>query len=108
MKWVSGRVSEGSNNWIPTGSALVPTAWTGTLTGTNPGFVNISTYDLRLAAGSPLINAGDPAPASPAGHPFIAPLFPPAFVPPLHTIQAVGTATPRPVNGVIDIGAYEF
>jgi hypothetical protein len=108
VKWVSGRVSEGSNNWIPTGSALVPTAWTGTLTGTNPGFVNISTYDLRLAAGSPLINAGDPAPASPAGHPFIAPLFPPAFVPPLHTIQAVGTATPRPVNGVIDIGAYEF
>jgi hypothetical protein len=108
VKWVSGRVSEGSNNWIPTGSALVPTAWTGTLTGANPGFVDISTYDLRLAAGSPLINAGDPAPASPAGHPFIAPLFPPAFVPPLHTIQAVGTATPRPVNGVIDIGAYEF
>jgi hypothetical protein len=108
VKWVSGRVSEGSNNWIPTGSALVPTAWTGTLSGTNPGFVSITTYDLRLASGSPLINAGDPAPASPPGHPFISPLFPPAYVPPLHTIQAVGTATPRAVNGVIDIGAYEF
>jgi hypothetical protein len=108
VKWVSGRVSEGSKNWLPTGSALIPTAWTGTLFGANPGFVNISTYDLRLASGSPLINSGNPSPPSPSGHPFINPLFPPGFLPPLHTALAVGAASPRPVNGVIDIGAYEF
>jgi hypothetical protein len=108
VRWVAGRVSVGTNNWLPTGSALIPTGWTGTVFGANPGFVNISTYDVRPAAGSPLINAGNPAPPSPAGHPFINPLFPPAFHPPLHTLLAPGTASPRPANGVIDIGAYEF
>jgi hypothetical protein len=107
-RWVAGRVSTGSNNWIPTGSALVPTAWTGTISGTNPGFTDISTYDVRPISTSPLVNAGNPAPASPAGHPFINPLFPPAFHPPLHTALAVGTASPRPVYGTIDIGAYEW
>jgi hypothetical protein len=108
VRWVAGQVSTGSNNWIPTGSALVPTAWTGTITGTNPGFTNITTYDVRPISTSPLVNAGNPAPASPAGHPFISPLFPPAFHPPLHTALAVGTASPRPVYGAIDIGAYEW
>jgi hypothetical protein len=107
-RWVAGRVSTGSNNWVPTGSALVPTAWTATVFGTNPGFTNISTYDVRPIATSPLVNAGNNAPASPAGHPFISPLFPPAFIPPLHTALAVGTASPRPVYGGIDIGAYEW
>jgi hypothetical protein len=107
-RWVSGRVSTGSNNWLPTGSALVPTAWTGTIFGTNPGFTNISTYDVRPIATSPLVNTGDTNPQSPAGHPFINPLFPPAFLPPLHTAYAVGTAQSRPVFGAIDIGAYEY
>jgi len=35
-------------------------------------------------------------------------LFPPAFEPPFHTALAVGTASPRPVFGAIDIGAYEY
>jgi hypothetical protein len=108
VKWVAGRVSTGSNNWVPTGSALIPTAWTGTVFGTNPGFTNISTYDVRPIATSPLVNAGDTAPASPPGHPFINPLFPPAYHPPLHTALAVGTASARPVFGAIDIGAYEY
>lgn len=108
VRWVAGTVNVGSNNWVTTGSTYIPTAWTGTLTGTNPGFVNLSTGDVRLAAGSPLINTGNPSPTSPAGHPFISPLFPPAFIPPLHTLLAVGTASPRPVNGTIDIGAYEY
>jgi hypothetical protein len=107
-RWVAGRVSTGSNNWIPTGSALVPTAWTATVIGTNPGFTDISTYDVRPISTSPLVNAGNNAPASPPGHPFISPLFPPAFVPPLHTALAVGTASSRPVFGTIDIGAYEW
>jgi len=107
-RWVAGRVSTGSNNWIPTGSAMVPTAWTATIVGTDPGFTNISTYDVRPISTSPLVDTGNNAPASPPGHPFISPLFPPAFVPPLHTALAVGTASARPVFGTIDIGAYEW
>ena len=42
VRWVSGRVSTGTNNWVPTGSAMIPTAWTGTVSGTNPGFTNIA------------------------------------------------------------------
>jgi hypothetical protein len=107
-RWVAGRVSTGSNNWVTTSSALIPTAWTGTLTGANPGFVNIATFDVHPTSTSPLVDAGDGNPQSPAGHPFISPLFPPAFVPPFHTALAVGTAQARPVFGAIDIGAYEF
>jgi hypothetical protein len=58
--------------------------------------------------GSALIGAGNNAPASPAGHPFINPLWPPAFHPPMHTLLAVGTAQARPSDGLIDIGAYEY
>jgi hypothetical protein len=108
VRWVAGRVSVGTNNWLPNGSALIPTGWTNTLFGTDPGFTNLATLDLRPAAGSPLVNAGNLAPMSPTGHPFINPLWPPAFHPPLHTLLAPGTASARPSNGVIDIGAYEY
>jgi hypothetical protein len=108
VRWVAGRVDVGTNNWIPTGSALIPTGWTNTVFGTNPNFVNLSTLDLRPATGSALIGAGNNAPASPAGHPFINPLWPPAFVPPMHTLPAPGTAQSRPSDGLIDIGAYEY
>jgi len=107
-RWVAGRVSTGTNNWLPTGSALIPAAWTGTILGTNPGFVDITTYDVHPTSTSALVNAGNTNPPSPAGHPFINPLFPPAFVPPFHTALAVGTASARPVFGAIDIGAYEY
>ena len=107
-RWVAGRVSTGTNNWLPTGSALIPTAWTGTIFGTDPGFTNISTYDVHPISTSPLVNTGNTNPPSPAGHPFINPLFPPAFLPPFHTALAVGTASARPVFGAIDIGAYEY
>src|ERR1044071_543449 len=107
-RWVAGRVSTGSNNWVTTGSALVPTAWTGTVTGANPGFVNTAAFAVHPTSTRPLVNAGNGNPQSPAGHPFISPLFPPAFIPPFHTALAVGTAQARPVFGAIDIGAYEF
>ena len=108
VRWVAGQVSVGTNNWLPVGSAMIPTGWTNTVFGTNPGFANLSTLDLRPAAGSALIGAGNNAPASPAGHPFINPLWPPAFHPPLHVLLAPGTAAARPSDGLIDIGAYEY
>src|SRR5918911_4447007 len=43
VRWVAGRVSIGTNNWLPSGSALIPTGWNNTIFGSNPGFVDIST-----------------------------------------------------------------
>jgi hypothetical protein len=68
----------------------------------------VACFALTGVAGSALIGAGNNAPASPAGHPFINPLWPPAFHPPMHTLLAVGMAAPRPSDGLIDIGAYEY
>jgi hypothetical protein len=56
--WVAGEKWAGSNNWIPTGSTFIPGPWTGTKTGTDPGFTNVATYDLTPTATSPLLNAG--------------------------------------------------
>jgi hypothetical protein len=68
---------------------------TGTITdahqlNVDPGFVNAPAGDYRLATGSPLINAGDPAGPSAGASP---------------TDLAGG---PRVVGGQLDIGAYEF
>ncbi|MCU0681706.1 MAG: hypothetical protein MUF34_05530 [Polyangiaceae bacterium] len=106
--WVSGapRIS-GSKNWVPSGSNGLPGALLGTVTSSNPGFVNAAGRDLRLAAGSPLLNVGAASCPSPSGYAFPAPLARPAFLPPAHVLQAFGTASPRPVSGVIDVGAFE-
>lgn len=104
-EWRDGRVIAGSNNWIQSGSTIPPEL-TGTLQGTSPGLVDLTANDLRPAAGSPLIDAGAGAPASPAGHAFPNPLFPPGAHPPQRTV-AEGIAARRAV-GPIDIGAYEF
>jgi hypothetical protein len=107
-EWVAGRVVGGSRNWVTTGSQNVPPEWTGTITGTNPGFANFATLDLRPAAGAPIRDAGPAATSSPPGHPFPAPLHPPALMPPLHTAQAPGSATARAADGALDAGAFEY
>jgi len=104
--WTAGRpVMSGQGNWIPGGSSGVPAEWTGTRTGSSPGFVNASARDVRLAAASPLIDAGSATTSSPAGYAFPSPLSAPALLPPLHTITS---DTPRPVVGSLDIGAFEY
>jgi hypothetical protein len=102
--WTTGSAQiAGQKNWVTTGST-VPTQWTGTLLGTNPGF--LAANDYRLADTSPLRDQGTTsAPGGPPGFPFPGPLYPPAFVPPLHAQSS--SATARPVVGTIDIGAYE-
>src|SRR5262249_36773797 len=56
--WVDGVAIAGSGNWIPGGSTAVPDTWTGTVTGTDPGFEDIHSFDVRLAEGSALIAHG--------------------------------------------------
>jgi len=106
--WVSGapRIA-GAKNFAPTGSTGLPAALTGTVFASNPLFVNAAGRDLRPAAGSPLLNQGTSTTPSPTGFAFPAPLSLPAFLPPPHTLQAPGTASPRTIVNVIDIGAFE-
>ncbi|HEY7424670.1 MAG TPA: fibronectin type III domain-containing protein, partial [Gemmataceae bacterium] len=67
------------------------------LVSNSPGFVNRAGYDYHLTAGSPAINAGT-APGTVNGF-NLTPTS--EYVDPL-------SLQPRPVDGAIDIGAYEF
>jgi hypothetical protein len=104
--WVSGRRVSGANNWVHSGADF-PAEWTGTLTGTNPGFIDLANRILHPAAGSILIDAGTASMPSPAGSPFPNPLAAPLFHPPQAALIPVGTAEHRPAAGAIDIGAFE-
>lgn len=105
--WTGGQPTfAGSNNWITTGASNVPAGLSGTVTGTDPGFLDFARGDFRPAAASPLRDAANASPQGPAGLPFPDPHFPPAFGPP--STGAIGVAPPvRPQAGALDIGAYE-
>jgi hypothetical protein len=107
-QWTKGRrICSGQNNWVSEG-AEYPSEWTGSRMGTDPGFVDLANYDLRLAPRSPLVGAGAMDLQSPLGYPFPDPFLPPASLPPRHTLEAVGTARPRPPRDPIDVGAYAY
>ncbi|NIO27681.1 MAG: hypothetical protein GTO29_03905 [Candidatus Latescibacteria bacterium] len=105
--WVFGRRVSGSNNWVHTGAGFPP-EWTGTLTGSDPGLVDMAGNLLRPATGSPVIDAGTLTTTSPDGSPFPNPLLTPGYHPPEAVLIPVGTAEVRPLVGIIDIGAFEF
>ena len=71
--WKSGVQMSGSNNWMTTGSTTAPPAWTGTLSGADPGFTNAGAGDYSPATGSALVDAGNDNPTSAVGFPFPAP-----------------------------------
>ncbi len=104
--WALGRRVSGGNNWVLSGAGY-PAEWTGTLAGSSPGFVDMSANALIPATGSILIDAGTAAMTSPSGSPFPNPLALPLFHPPQEALIPVGTAARRPVEGFIDIGAFE-
>jgi chitodextrinase len=104
--WVYGRRVSGSSNWVYS-SAGYPGEWTATITGTDPGFVDMAGNDFLPASGSILIGGGTSSMASPVGSPFIGPLVVPIFHPPVGSLIPVGTAETRPASGVVDIGAFE-
>jgi len=103
--WTFGRRVAGSNNWIKTGSSVVPPEWLGTLSGANPGFVNAGSFDFRPGIGSPLLAAGNPNPTSPAAWPFPAPTLLPAWLPPQRQALLPGDALARPPANPPTIGA---
>jgi hypothetical protein len=107
-EWVSGTPQvAGQNNWVETGAVDFPPGWTGTISGTDPGFRNLATGNLRPVPHSPLRDAGTATPAGPAGHPFPSPLFPPAYQPAIRSAGPAADGRTRSVDGPIDVGAYE-
>jgi hypothetical protein len=110
-QWVTTPKVTGTNNWIDAGFVLNPTTLpnsiAGTIVGADPQFTSLAAFNLIPAAGSPLLDAGNGAPASPAGYEIANPLFPPSREPAVRTVLPLGTAALRPVSGTIDIGAYE-
>jgi hypothetical protein len=106
--WVSGAAQvAGQNNWVETGSIDLPPGWTGTMSGGDPGFRNLATRNLTPVRHSPLRDTGTSAPTGPAGFPFPAPLFPPAFQPAIRSAGPRAAGQSRVVHGPIDVGAYE-
>ncbi|MCC6396984.1 MAG: T9SS type A sorting domain-containing protein [Bacteroidetes bacterium] len=106
-EWTSGEQISGQNNWVQSVLTTIPSGWTGTLTGSDPGFVDRAGGDFTLAAGSTLINAGTSTPQPPAGYPFTSPLFPPGFHPPQGILLSPGSAVQRTIVAAPDIGAFE-
>jgi hypothetical protein len=106
--WTTGAEHiSGKNNWVETGSNNEPDQWTGTVSGTDPGFEDVLALDLRPAAGSPLLDAGTSTPAPPPGFAFPNPLFPPMLHPPARTVSQGPPPPPRPLAGPLDLGAFE-
>jgi MYXO-CTERM domain-containing protein len=106
--WVSGEQIAGQNNWLVSGSPEVPSGWTGTLDGTDPGFTDAAANDFTLKSTSALVDKGTLGTSGPPGHAFPSPLARPLFHPPKRALIAVGSAEPRPEVGPIDIGAFEW
>lgn len=106
--WVTGeRICAGQHNWVVDGTVWPP-EWRGTITGTDPGFVGLATYDLHLAAGSPLIDAGTTETSAAPGYQFPSPLTQPEFLPPPQGVEPVGGAHPRRDPSGVDLGAFVF
>lgn len=89
---VSGGWHSGSNNWVPTGHTG-DDSLRNSVVGTDPLLVDTSTYDYHLQSASACIDSG----ASPDSS--LWPRY--QYVHPC-------SQEPRPVQGALDIGAYEY
>lgn len=108
-QWLTNpRAVAGKNNWVAPASN-VPAEFQATIVGgsNDPGFTDLNNYDVRPKEGSSLINNGTNTPLSPPGQPFPLPFALPTFHPSLRQAQPPGVVNSRPLNGVVDIGAFE-
>lgn len=104
--WANGRQVGGSNNWVPTGATFIPAEWSGTITGTAPGFANVAGLDLAPTPAGALHDAADLSPQPIPGYAVAGALFPPQFQP-RRMLLSIGGAVPRPADAHLDIGAIE-
>jgi hypothetical protein len=94
----------GSHNFIDSAYTDVPAELTDTLDG-DPGIMDLEGLDLRLADGSPLIDAGTEEPVGPSNA-IPNPLVDLTYVPPPRTEPTSGMPYDRNEEGGADIGAY--
>ena len=91
----------GSNNWLQS-SATVPATFYASVAGTDPGFVNRTVRDIHLTAASACRNRGLNAllylDGTGAGH---------SGLPALEYLNHLQNR-PRPSDGQLDLGAYEY
>lgn len=97
----------GGNNWVLDGAKQIPASWTGTITGSDPGWVDPAMHDLRPTASSPLVGKGTTATATTGDLAFPSPLALPAYYPPQRRLIEVGKAEARPKSAMPAIGAFE-
>lgn len=95
----------GGANWVSSGISALPTEWTGTIQGADPGFVDAAKGDYRPTASSPLVGKAVSTTAATGAHAFPNPLALPAFYPPNRKLLSVGSAVAR--ASVKSIGAWE-
>jgi len=105
--WTGPQRVSGTNNWIDNGSTFVPADFTGTLQGTDPGFIDAAGMDFRPSAGSPLLDSANPDPQPLPGYFIATTVDVPAFHPPLRAKPAPFAAVARPLAGTLDRGAFE-
>ncbi|MGE0320683.1 MAG: MYXO-CTERM sorting domain-containing protein [Polyangiaceae bacterium] len=98
----------GSHNWIQPGWTDVPSTWTNTVEGADPGFMDLAGYDFRPSEGAPLVNAGTMSTADTGSFAFPNPLTDVGYVPPSRMSVPPGNALTRMSVGEPDIGAFEF
>jgi hypothetical protein len=107
--WSGTRSVFGTRNWVQSTATFVPPEWSGTVTGSVPGFRDVAQRNFRPLASSPLRNAGANRPSSPAAFPMPWPLPILLYDPPLRTKLAPGDQRARIPQGyfTVDIGALE-
>ena len=99
----------GGNNWVMTGATMAPATgeWSGTIRGNASPFADAIAKNYHPGQGSALTDVGAAVTPTIALYPFPKPLFPPAYQPPQAALIDTGSAERRPVDGGIDIGAFE-
>jgi hypothetical protein len=91
----------GYNNWLST-TAKIPATFTSNTTGTNPGFVREAQNNYQLMSTSPARDIGFHSPVYVDGGGVTR-----SAVPIYEYVQNAGS-TPRPSDGSLDAGAYEY
>jgi hypothetical protein len=91
----------GANNWLPSGATLPPTL-ADTIQGTDPRFADPITRDFRLRRGSSCIDRGVQVMRYVDGKGEVV------LVKPTREYRQHLKDVPRPDDGRLDLGAYEF
>jgi hypothetical protein len=91
----------GTNNWFQRGMN-VPDTVTNSTFGEDPGFIDLQGHDFHPRPGSPLINAGLPAPQHLNASQILEKALP-AFEP----TRDAAHLLPRVIEGTLDMGAFE-